>query len=77
MTDGLLEQRLHHLLSQYGQVEAMQHFPQAHDGATIILATMKTAEEAIAVQHALGLSLFGFNSLIIREDWVKEHWQDN
>lgn len=77
MTDSLLEQRLHRLLSQYGQVESMQHFPQAHDGATIILATMKTAEEAIAAQHALGLSLFGFNSLIINEGWAKDRWQDH
>lgn len=77
MTDSLFDQQLHHLLSQYGRVESIQQFPQAHNGATIILATMKTAEEAIAAQHALGLSLFGFNSLIINEAWVKDRWQEN
>lgn len=76
MVESALQQQLHRLLSQYGEVETLQYFPQAHDGATIILATMKTAEEAISAQHALGLPLFGFNSLIINEAWVTAHGQD-
>lgn len=75
MVESSLTQHLHHLLSQYGELQTIQCFPQTHDGAAIILATMKTAEEAIAAQGALGLPLFGFNSLIINEAWLKDHGQ--
>ena len=76
MVESALRQQLSHLLSQYGEVETLQYFPQTHDGAIIILATMKTPEEATSAQQALGLPLFGFNSLIINESWVKAHCQD-
>lgn len=73
MIDADLKQRLNQLLSRYGRVENMQCFPHGTEGTSIILATMESPKEAASAQHALGLTLFGFNSLIINETWLHKH----
>jgi hypothetical protein len=72
MVDVRLEQRLSHLLSPYGLIDSIQHLPDAR-GSFTLLVTMKSPQQALQIHHALGLELFGFDSLLADQAWLEKH----
>lgn len=58
-------QHLYDLFSTYGHVQSIQPLNAPGDGKSLVLITMATPEAALAAQHALGLTSFGFSSLIV------------
>jgi len=73
MIEFELQQQLQEALTAYGKVKSVQLLDKGTNENCMILATMSSQEEAMAAQFALGLSSFGFTSLIADADWVRQH----
>jgi hypothetical protein len=63
--------RLGQLLSTHGEVVSISQIPtDQRAGSCMLLATMKSPQDTSKLQREFGFQTFGFNSLIISEEWV-------
>lgn len=74
MVEPHVRQSLNELLSAYGEVESIECLPDRARATFLVLATMRSPQQASMAQHALGLTLFGFSSLLINEHWLRERF---
>ena len=74
MVEAHIRLGLNQLLSAYGDVESIECLPDQTRATFLILATMRYPRQASMAQHALGLTLFGFSSLLINEHWLRERF---
>lgn len=74
MVEPHVRQGLNELLSAYGEVKSIECLPDQARATFLVLATMRSAQQASTAQHALGLTLFGFSSLLINEHWLRERF---
>ena len=68
---------LHHLLSQHGEVQSLTNLPGGSEEpqASMVLATMASEETAKLINQVYGFPVFGFNSVIITQDWLSRHYR--
>ena len=70
---------LSELLAAHGEVLSLSQIPagQQHGAAgCIILVTMKSPQDAAKIQNKFGFQLFGYNALIVSEQWLAIHAGD-
>jgi len=66
--------RLQAKLGEHGQVISLVELPNSDkQQECLLLATMRSPEDAINLQANLGLSIFGFNAVIISAGWIDRH----
>lgn len=71
MIDTHLRNRLSELLALHGELSSLSQIPTNHqNGKCMILATMKSQQDAARLQRQFGFQPFGYNSLIIGEEWL-------
>lgn len=77
MIDEDKKSRLGELLAAHGEVKSISQIPtDQHSGTCMLLATMKSPEEASKLHRQFGFQTFGYDSLIIGEEWVMLHFTD-
>ena len=71
MIDSDKKSRLNELLSSHGEVISISQISaDLRTGGCMILATMESQQQASLLQQEFGFQSFGFNSLLISEEWV-------
>lgn len=74
MIDPHLMEKLEEVLSRHGQVRFLTPLPPTRDDPKcMVLATMGSSSAAMAVHHAHGLPMFGYEAVIIPEDWIHQN----
>lgn len=69
---------LSELLAAHGEVLSLSQIPagQHRTADCIILVTMKSPQDAAKIQKEFGFQLFGYNALIVSEQWLAIHLED-
>lgn len=70
--------RLHDFFSAHAQagIESIRELRLSETGGCVALVSMKSREDASQVAGDLGLSLFGFNTLIVNQSWINNNLLD-
>ncbi len=66
-------QNLELILSSFGEVTSITSVPSADPAEFNLLAVMKHPQDAASASSRYGFVLFGYTSLFIPSQWVKEH----
>jgi hypothetical protein len=75
MIDQHLTGKLHQWLASQGAVESLTPIPSSEHHSCMVLATMQSQEDARRIQQQFGFTMFGYTSLIIADDWLRQHLQ--
>jgi len=73
MIDDRKLESLRELLSMHGEVIELRPLPEVQNAQCAVLATMESPEIAHSAQARHGFTIFGYDSLIIGDEWIKHH----
>lgn len=77
MIDHRKKSRLRELLAAHGAVSSLSEIPGNNGtGSCIILATMKSPQDATRVHLHFGFQPFGYSALIIGAQWLSTNLED-
>lgn len=68
--------RLHDFISAQGVIESVRELRISQPNGCVALVTVKSREDAVRIAGDLGLNLFGFNTLIVNEHWIRNNLVD-